>query len=63
MTLGIEPDITTYAARHTYAMSLKRAGIRLSVISDAMGHADSKVTQHYLARFEDDVIDESDKVL
>lgn len=61
--LGFEPDISTYTARHTYAMSLKRAGIRLGLISDAMGHLDSKVTRHYLSSFEDDQIDETDDVL
>lgn len=61
--IGIEPDISTYTARHTYAMSLKRAGIRLGLISDAMGHADSKVTRHYLSSFEDEKIDETEIVL
>lgn len=63
MRLGIDPNISTYAARHTYAMSLKRGGINMNVISDALGHADIKVTKHYLSRFEDDVIDKSDDVL
>ncbi len=63
MRIGIDPDITTYSARHTYAMNLKRAGINLNLISDAMGHADSKVTRSYLSRFEDDKIDETDSVL
>ena len=61
--IGIEPDISTYTARHTYAMSLKRGGIRLSLISDAIGHAESKVTRHYLSSFEDELIDETDGVL
>lgn len=61
--LDMTPDISTYTARHTYAMSLKRGGIKLGLISDAMGHADSKVTRHYLSRFEDDLIDETDGVL
>ncbi len=61
--LGMTPDISTYTARHTYAMSLKRGGIRLGLISDAMGHADSKVTRHYLSSFEDELIDETDGVL
>lgn len=63
LRLDMIPDISTYTARHTYAMSLKRGGVRLSLISDAMGHADSKVTRHYLSRFEDDLIDETDEVL
>ena len=32
-------------------------------ISVAVGHADSKVTRHYLSRFEDDLIDETNSVL
>ena len=63
MKLGIEPNLSTYAARHTYAMSLKRGGINMNVISDALGHADIKVTKHYLSRFEDEVIDAADSVL
>jgi integrase len=63
MRIGIDPDITTYTARHTYAMRLKRNGINLGIISDAMGHADSQVTRAYLSRFEDDRIDETDDVL
>lgn len=61
--LGMTLDISTYTARHTYAMSLKRGGIRLSLISDAMGHQDSKVTRHYLSSFGDEMIDETDEVL
>lgn len=64
MRLGIDPEnITTYTARHTYAMSLKRGGINMNIISDALGHADIKVTQHYLSRFEDDILDTADEVL
>ena len=64
MRLGIDPDkVTTYTARHSYAMALKRAGIRTDVISDALGHADLGVTQHYLSKFEDSVLDEADEVL
>lgn len=63
LRIDIEPDISTYTARHTYAMSLKRTGIRLGLISDAMGHLDSKVTRHYLSSFEDEVIDKTDEVL
>lgn len=63
MRLGLTPDITTYTARHTYAMSLKRGGINLNLISDALGHADAKVTRHYLSSFGDELIDETDGVL
>ncbi len=62
--LGIDPDkVTTYTARHSYAMTLKRAGFNTDLISDGLGHADPSVTKHYLSRFEDNVLDEADKVL
>lgn len=64
MRLEIDAEnITTYTARHTYAMSLKRGGVNMNIISDALGHADIKVTQHYLSRFEDNVLDLADEVL
>ncbi|MEM1328356.1 MAG: site-specific integrase [Bacteroidota bacterium] len=63
MKLDIEPNLSTYSARHTYAMSLKRGGINMNIISDALGHADIQVTRHYLSRFEDEVIDAADMVL
>lgn len=64
MRLDIDPtNMTTYVARHTCAMAFKRGGVNMNIISDALGHADIKVTQHYLSRFENDVIDEADGVL
>jgi len=52
-----------YVARHTYASTLKREGISTSKISEAMGHQTEAITRTYLKAFEDDVLDESDKVL
>lgn len=64
MRLDIDAEnITTYTARYTYAMSLKRGGVNRNIISDALGHADIKVAQEYLSRFEDDVLDLADEVL
>jgi integrase len=52
--LSIPDNISTYSARHSFATVLKRAGVNISFISDALGHADMKTTESYLGSFEDD---------
>lgn len=52
--LEIENKITTYSARHTYATVLKRLGVNIAFISEAMGHSDIKTTENYLDSFEDE---------
>jgi integrase/recombinase XerD len=53
----IDFDLTSYVARHTFASNLKQKGIATDIISEAMGHKDIKVTQLYLKRLENSVID------
>ncbi|MEJ8756382.1 tyrosine-type recombinase/integrase [Pontibacter sp. H259] len=53
--VGIEKNISTYVARHTYSTILKRAGAPIEVISEALGHQDVQTTESYLDSFEDDV--------
>jgi integrase/recombinase XerD len=52
---GIEKNVTTYTARHSYATVLKRAGVSTEFISESLGHSDLKTTESYLASFEDSV--------
>jgi len=52
--LEIKDKITTYSARHTFATVLKRSGVNIAFISEAMGHADIKTTENYLDSFEDE---------
>ncbi|MEJ7821518.1 MAG: site-specific integrase [Chitinophagaceae bacterium] len=58
---GIETILTTYVARHTYATVLKKSGISISIISEAMGHDSEKTTQIYLDSFGDNILDEASK--
>jgi integrase/recombinase XerD len=52
--VGIEHRITTYTARHSFATVLKRSGVNVTFISDALGHTDIKTTENYLDSFEDE---------
>ena len=57
--VGIETDLTTYVARHSYATVLKRSGVNVALISETLGHSDLKTTQIYLDSFENSQIDEA----
>ncbi|MDB5248342.1 MAG: recombinase XerD [Segetibacter sp.] len=51
--LNLKGDVTTYAARHSFATILKRSGASTEFIGEALGHSNVKTTQNYLAGFED----------
>ncbi|MEI7423575.1 MAG: site-specific integrase [Prolixibacteraceae bacterium] len=55
--------LTTYVARHSYAMRLKNSGISEDVISQALGHKDLKTTKTYLDSFGNEVVDKANEVL
>lgn len=61
--LSIEVNLTSYVARHTYATTLKRKGIDISVISEGLGHSDVETTKAYLEKFSSEIIDAADEVL
>lgn len=63
MICKIDFDLTSYVARHSFASNLKHKNISTDVISEALGHQNIKVTQSYLKRFENVVIDDALKVL
>ena len=56
---GIESDLTTYVARHSYATVLKRSGVNIALIGETLGHSDLKTIQIYLDSFENSQIDEA----
>lgn len=55
--VGININLTTYVARHSFATNLKRSGVATGIIGEAMGHQSEQVTAIYLASFENDTID------
>lgn len=52
--VGIEKEISTYTARHSFATVLKRSGISPAYISEALGHSNLKTTESYLDSFENE---------
>lgn len=60
---GIDENVTTYVARHTFATTLKRSGVSVSMISELMGHDSEKTTQIYLDSFEREDLYEATKNL
>ena len=61
--VGIETNLTSYVARHSYATVLKRSGVNIALIGETLGHSDLKTTQIYLDSFENEQIDEAMKNL
>lgn len=61
--LGINKNVTTYFARHSFATVLKRSGANISMISDLLGHSSVGVTESYLDGFEKEQIHAQTDVL
>lgn len=53
--VGIEKNVTTYTARHSFSTVLKRAGAPMELISESLGHSNFKTTESYLDSFEDNM--------
>ncbi len=52
--VGINENISTYTARHSFATILKRSGASTEFISEQLGHTTVKTTEGYLDSFEDE---------
>ena len=63
--LGIRLNMTSYVARHSYAMALLEGGENDNVIGHNLGHApgNGKVLKHYLGKLHNNVYDNADKHL
>lgn len=50
--IGINFNVTTYVARHSFATVLKNSNEPVAFISEAMGHSSIAVTENYLKSFQ-----------
>lgn len=62
-SVGLNKEITTYYARHSFSTVLKRSGANIQFISEALGHSSTNTTKAYLDSFEDDTKKEVAKAL
>jgi site-specific recombinase XerD len=60
---GIDKQLSSYVARHSYANCLKQKGVATDVISESMGHQNLAVTQAYLKELDSSVLDEASELL
>ena len=60
---GVNTNLTTYVARHSFATILKNSGVNVALISETLGHSDLATTQIYLDSFENEQIGEAFKNL
>ena len=61
--LEFPTSISTYWARHSFSTYLKREGVSIEVISEALGHSSIETTQNYLDTFTDETIEKTGKLL
>jgi integrase len=61
--LGINDDITTYTARHSFATILLRSEAPIAFISKSLGHSNIQTTEAYLGSFEEEKVKEYLKAL
>ncbi|MDP1817359.1 MAG: tyrosine-type recombinase/integrase [Leadbetterella sp.] len=61
--LGINNDITTYTARHSFATILLRSEAPIAFISKSLGHSNIQTTESYLGSFEEEKVKEYLKAL
>jgi integrase len=59
--VGLDINLTSYVARHSWATVLKREGYATAIIQEGLGHSTEKTTQVYLDSFENIVLDEANE--
>ena len=60
---GINKNISSYVARHSFANCLKQKGIATDIISESLGHQNLAVTQAYLKELDSSVLDDAVETL
>jgi len=63
LQIGINENISTYWARHSFASVLKQSGENIAYISEALGHSNLRTTENYLSSFDDEKRKEAAKKL
>lgn len=59
--MGLKKPLTSYVSRHTWATIAKKCGVKIQVISEAMGHTSEETTRIYLDTLDRDILNEAGK--
>ncbi len=63
-SIGLEDNLTTYVARHTFATAGLHKGISKAQIGDMLGHTNYYTTEAYFDDFDKEILDDAaDKIL
>ncbi|MGB5436901.1 MAG: site-specific integrase [Maribacter sp.] len=60
---GITKNVTSYVARHSFAMCLREKGVSIDIIGETLGHQSVLTTKAYVREFGVEVLDEAVEVL
>jgi integrase/recombinase XerD len=60
---GITKNMTSYVARHSFAMCLREKGISIDIIGETLGHQSVLTTKAYVREFGVEILDEAVEVL
>ena len=60
---GVESEVTSYTARHSFATIAKYKGVPTSVISETLGHRSEAITQVYLDSFDKRILDKYNDII
>lgn len=61
--MGLKIPLTSYVSRHTWATLAKKCGVKLHIISEAMGHHSEETTRIYLDELDKNVLNEAGKIV
>ena len=61
--IGIQPPVTTYVARHTWATIAYNQNVPVSIISEGLGHDSERTTRIYLSTIGTDKIDSANNLI
>lgn len=61
--IGIDTNISTYYARHSYSTIIRDSGASTEYIAEQLGHKSTKITQSYLDSFKQDTKEKFQKAL
>ena len=61
--VGINKNITSHTARHTFATFLINKGVPIESVSKALGHANIGMTEHYAKLLGKKVVDDMSRLL